>query len=59
MTQVYAALAHVHIIYDHAGTRGASMRNSTSCFIQVSYVLGKPRYVGYVWGRNPSALFWD
>jgi hypothetical protein len=57
MTQVYAALAHVHI------TQGRVVRLCVTRavhlvlhpgFVRIS---GKPRYAGYVWGRNPSALF--
>ena len=59
MTQVYAALAHVHI------TQGRALR---LCVTRAVYLVlhpgfvrisGKPRYAGYVWGRNPSTLFWD
>jgi hypothetical protein len=59
MTHVYAALAHVHI------TQGRALR---LCVTRAVYLVlhlgfvrisGKPRYAGYVWGRNPSTLFRD
>jgi hypothetical protein len=59
MTQVFAALAHVHITQGRAlrlcVTRAVSLVLHPG-FVRIS---GKPRYAGYVWGRNPSTLFWD
>jgi hypothetical protein len=66
MTQVYeqvsyAALAHVHI------TQGRVVRlcvtRAVHLVLHSGFVhiinSGKPRYARYVWGRNPSTLFWD
>ena len=59
MTQVYAALAHVHI------TQGRTVRlcvtRAVHLVLHPGFVRtsGKPQYVGNVWGRNPSTLFWD
>ena len=57
MTQVYAALAHVHITQGRAVclcvTRAVHLVLHPG-FVRIS---GKPRYAGYVWGRNPSTLF--
>jgi hypothetical protein len=59
MMQVYAALAPVHI------TQGLAVRLCVTRAVHIVLhpgfvrISGKPRYAGYVCGRNPSTLFWD